>query len=256
MRGEHAIAPTGMDEWRRFIPACAGNTFDRLLRIQKEQVHPRMRGEHPESHMQPATDGGSSPHARGTRALWQECVLNDRFIPACAGNTTDDNTREFAVAVHPRMRGEHGPTDNGTPIDAGSSPHARGTLRHRRRRTLHRRFIPACAGNTFASRGRLPSCAVHPRMRGEHGRQVQNSRLKNGSSPHARGTRHEDPRYVYGFRFIPACAGNTVGHCDGVPELSVHPRMRGEHCLPVLSSPLHFGSSPHARGTRRNVLFG
>ncbi len=91
----------------RFIPACAGNTWRMAGRKLPTTVHPRMRGEHmpePASMPEPA---GSSPHARGTRAVHARELQRGRFIPACAGNTPVPGIRSGRIAVHPRMRGEH-----------------------------------------------------------------------------------------------------------------------------------------------------
>ena len=91
-----------------------------------------------------------------------------RFIPACAGNTLVLAVVLHALAVHPRMRGEHAILSQNKLSSSGSSPHARGTRR-----------IVRLARN---------GGAVHPRMRGEHGAMPSHSRWTDGSSPHARGT--------------------------------------------------------------------
>ncbi len=189
MRGEHQVASPS-------------------ARPTQGAVHPRMRGEHTSKHaIRPASQStGSSPHARGTRAIvlgeggpsdakslrfipacagntaLSRCAALDRFIPACAGNTR--RAAVTTVAVHPRMRGEHAARRR--PRCRGSSPHARGTPGLARRdgisRPVHprmrgepsasdrwhvRRFIPACAGNTRSSMPTMQG-PVHPRMRGEH----------------------------------------------------------------------------------------
>ena len=222
----------------RFIPACAGNT--------------RRRGEH-------ATRG------RG-----------QRFIPACAGNTTRTTALRRWKAVHPRVRGEHSVSG----ITAGTVqfrfiPACAGNTSPECRPPGLRRFIPACAGNTWAAptRGRDPS--VHPRVRGEHESDAAWIETTYGSSPRARGTlmakrswqsdaptsstvhprvRGEHKLASRGCRgcgrFIPACAGNTVGSARVSQTRAVHPRVRGEHAGtsgPTLRRP---GSSPRARGTR------
>ena len=69
------------------IPACAGNTPVRVLRRQRPGDHPRMRGEHSKVGWNGAEGKGSSPHARGTRAIWYALDTVTGIIPACAGNT-------------------------------------------------------------------------------------------------------------------------------------------------------------------------
>ena len=140
---------------------------------------------------------GSSPPARGTLgySTTDMSVANDRFIPACAGNTA---VRRIASTLSVN----------------GSSPPARGTQRHRRFVRLHEdsvhprlrgehnssveyrvnmldvRFIPACAGNTQSNVLPLVDvlASVHPRLRGEHRSDDLNPSDKpmSGSSPPAR----------------------------------------------------------------------
>ena len=132
----------------------------------------------------------------------------------------------------------------------GSSPRVRGTLAHAREIVMQPRFIPACAGNTPLAGTRSSSAAVHPRVCGEHLLGVGVWAVTDGSSPRVRGT-HAGYSPDRGWnRFIPACAGNTsvtlfdrVGH-------SVHPRVCGEHHLPMLKKEVLGGSSPRVRGTR------
>ena len=172
---------------------------------------------------------GSSPHARGTLAQRDLAVAVERFIPACAGNTTTGCA--FIVGC------------------SGSSPHARGTRAAIQRRRCRGRFIPACAGNTSSQCRRRRCRTVHPRMRGEHTAGANSDALNDGSSPHARGTQPPRRCGQACARFIPACAGNTRT-TSTTPRLpAVHPRMRGEHAFSSVGCAHDVGSSPHARGT-------
>ena len=92
---------------------------------------------------------------------------------------------------------------------------------------------------------------VHPRLRGEHLPQQARSGRRGGSSPPARGTLQPLPRFRKLGRFIPACAGNTSARDRRLAQRPVHPRLRGEHSQCVLSARKANGSSPPARGTRR-----
>ncbi len=134
----------------------------------------------------------------------------------------------------------------------GSSPRARGTPRSAMAPGVETRFIPACAGNTGARhRGASPN-PVHPRVCGEHVSSSRRSRSDSGSSPRARGT----PRCWWWpptpGRFIPTCAGNTRSPLPTRASSSVHPRVRGEHPSVGFSPICTNGSSPRARGTRRD----
>ena len=111
----------------RFIPACAGNAGNVLVRIRDIAVHPRMRGERRRATFRRWRMIGSSPHARGTLTGKTLRLLCCRFIPACAGNARRRTPARPAVPVHPRMRGERSHSARPTAAAVGSSPHARGT---------------------------------------------------------------------------------------------------------------------------------
>ena len=132
---------------RRFIPACAGNASLTRGIQSTRSVHPRMRGERTETSGQWQPSLGSSPHARGTRALSTTSEDMRRFIPACAGNAKRRGLLSCLVSVHPRMRGERTRIRTFANWRAGSSPHARGTHPTQALRGRYGRFIPACAGN-------------------------------------------------------------------------------------------------------------
>ena len=72
--------------------------------------------------------------------------------------------------------------------------------------------------------------SVHPHMRGELEECVKLADCRNGSSPHAWGTRSYARRKI----------------C----RHSVHPHMRGELIAAERRGPRKHGSSPHAWGTR------
>src|SRR5436305_592053 len=130
-RGTPVLKP-----WRgalvRFIPACAGNTKAPRLLLGSSAVHPRVRGEHAKGVLTVEYDGGSSPRARGTPAGKGRRLLFDRFIPACAGNTSEHGLLSLPHSVHPRVRGEHASKFTPSEPVAGSSPRARGTRMHGR----------------------------------------------------------------------------------------------------------------------------
>ena len=192
-----------------------------------------------------------------------------RFIPACAGNTAAVFRTSAAIAVHPRVCGEHfmtnvpfalsfgsSPRVRGTRASSniplfvgGSSPRVRGTLVTKMRRCQYDRFIPACAGNTPHSPARRPLRPVHPRVCGEHHSPASKQSTVLGSSPRVRGTPNEDDPENMFSRFIPACAGNTCPDRSDSLQIPVHPRVCGEHTYSrnVVSSAA--GSSPRVRGT-------
>ena len=192
---------------------------------------------------------GSSPHARGTRRVGGAVVAVRRFIPACAGNARTIVDENPGITVHPRMRGERASTLARVSFLNGSSPHARGTPKHRDGLRGIDRFIPACAGNAWIAPTRCSDQSVHPRMRGERMVSPNIVVSPTGSSPHARGTPDEDALRDGHRRFIPACAGNAFPGFFQERIQAVHPRMRGERSGASMSLEKIPGSSPHARGT-------
>ena len=157
------------------------------------------------------TDGiGSSPLARGTLHGQPHWRRSSRFIPACAGNSDLQGPRNIVSPVHPRLRGELVAGHFSSNKKAGSSPLARGTHPRRFQGHLLRRFIPACAGNSIFLITLSISFRVHPRLRGELGGRHTHRTFGSGSSPLARGTRIVAVVKGAVFRFIPACAGNSL----------------------------------------------
>ena len=216
----------------RFIPARAGNTGHCRGPRPTSPVHPRSRGEHSDMPGHAGAFAGSSPLARGTRCPELIPPHFYRFIPARAGNTRAPRIRAPSAPVHPRSRGEHHEGEAGHQSTSGSSPLARGTRVAVHPLELHRRFIPARAGNTIVSSVTLASTAVHPRSRGEHRVRSVDRSANNGSSPLARGT-HRRAHLRHGLlRFIPARAGNTEWRWSAQRRTTVHPRSRGEHGTP------------------------
>ncbi len=132
----------------RFIPAYAGNTDAGDMQPGSGTVHPRIRGEHDLLSVDRRGRDGSSPHTRGTHRVMIAMIRFLRFIPAYAGNTPAATRLALAIAVHPRIRGEHPPSSANIAATCGSSPHTRGTPPRRRAVVKAGRFIPAYAGNT------------------------------------------------------------------------------------------------------------
>ena len=92
------------------------------------------------------------------------------------------------TTVHPRLRGEHMGGAGNVWHGSGSSPPTRGTRSGAKRPPDPNRFIPAYAGNTQKEQAGAEVLGVHPRLRGEHGKNLLPCRLNRGSSPPTRGT--------------------------------------------------------------------
>ena len=111
----------------RFIPACAGNSLSNRASLALLPVHPRVCGEQLSISLPDRVRAGSSPRVRGTvcEADWLSAI--DRFIPACAGNSSASRWRDFVRSVHPRVCGEQSSKIKAHFPHAGSSPRVRGT---------------------------------------------------------------------------------------------------------------------------------
>ena len=134
---------------KRFIPAHAGNTPNKLDISFKMPVHPRACGEHGTPRKTTIQVFGSSPRMRGTRHFDRGFPPVDRFIPAHAGNTPAASVQIHPDAVHPRACGEHLTTACLSLKTHGSSPRMRGTPSQPYAIYRRVRFIPAHAGNTI-----------------------------------------------------------------------------------------------------------
>ncbi len=150
MRGTRANNANSAAKYR-FIPAYAGNTSRLKYICLPTSVHPRVCGEHNYTYHVIANKCGSSPRMRGTQ-LHLSCDSKQvRFIPAYAGNTPFWREKLTHLSVHPRVCGEH--LDCSLPVKdiVGSSPRMRGTQHYSMVNPDIFRFIPAYAGNTFAT---------------------------------------------------------------------------------------------------------
>ena len=196
------------------------------------------------------TSRGSSPLARGTRFEVCHSLEVVGLIPARAGNTVARKFAGSSSRAHPRSRGEHCVWMVGVGGILGSSPLARGTLQTAGDSGHKKGLIPARAGNTPPPRLSWTLPRAHPRSRGEHIVQAAISLAPAGSSPLARGTRHDRLSSFPARGLIPARAGNTRSLPPCSSRSRAHPRSRGEH--PVEPTPylVRKGSSPLARGTR------
>ena len=170
------------------------------------------------------------------------------IIPACAGSTGEKPHDWDCIGDHPRMRGEHQLFEGDPDYTPGSSPHARGARFDEALDVCRRGIIPACAGSTRARTSTTCTTWDHPRMRGEHLNGWFMYVYLAGSSPHARGALDILSRLQAVEGIIPTCAGSTVEAASPTSSGRDHPRMRGEHHVPLWVASCFLGSSPHARG--------
>ena len=130
------------------IPAHAGNTPARRMRVAVRGDHPRTCGEHRARSVLICAALGSSPHMRGTPCVGVDPHRDRRIIPAHAGNTYYDREYYAPLRDHPRTCGEHVIIIIKRDVYEGSSPHMRGTQHVEGDDGHAGGIIPAHAGNT------------------------------------------------------------------------------------------------------------
>ena len=150
------------------IPACAGKTFQPLLRDARSQAHPRVCGENLLACGQGQASQGSSPRVRGKHSSRYCGMLVRRLIPACAGKTACSDPGGWRVRAHPRVCGENPVFSLAASAAVGSSPRVRGKRSRKPSELASRRLIPACAGKTGRAAKNTGLAKAHPRVCGEN----------------------------------------------------------------------------------------
>ncbi len=229
LRGEHLRYGPGVNHDLRLTPAYAGNTVYDPGGVHCGKAHPRLRGEHKQARLTVWSGQGSPPPTRGT--LFDKESTNPMFrltpayagntrmglplrtpprlTPAYAGNTLRFRTGRLLSRAHPRLRGEHSPSDkNSEPLV---------------------RLTPAYAGNTLYMNIYFADREAHPRLRGEHGYNEGFIDALEGSPPPTRGTQKGIKGRRRPVRLTPAYAGNTSSERLVSGFKKAHPRLRGEH---------------------------
>ncbi len=235
------------------IPAGAGSTASARMTRSWRAAHPRRRGEHGGAPGVARVGDGSSPQARGAHGPVGEVRGGLGLIPAGAGSTNCSSWLTTGPLAHPRRRGEHGNIEVYPGPRGGSSPQARGAPVNATFSDWVKGLIPAGAGSTTSLLVLMRSTAAHPRRRGEHLVVGLGGGLLAGSSPQARGAPLLDRDWHLHARLIPAGAGSTRASTTGRSGLGAHPRRRGEHFNGMPMSSRDMGSSPQARGARRDT---
>ena len=146
---------------------------------------------------------------RGTGCPALRVCVQDRVIPAGAGNRNPTPTACSTAPGHPRGCGEQYPAALTPQSETGSSPRVRGTVPGGADTAERNRIIPAGAGNS-GQHGITPRRGTgHPRGCGEQLRIYFRQYAIPGSSPRVRGTAHPGDPFARFARVIPAGAGNS-----------------------------------------------
>ena len=150
----------------RIIPARAGFTPLRARCSRRKPDHPRSRGVYYLYLSSIYSIFGSSPLARGLRAMERWGGARAWIIPARAGFTKRWCAPIILLPDHPRSRGVYAPGGEGMATHLGSSPLARGLPVLRIRSGVPEGIIPARAGFTGAPDRCGRAGGDHPRSRG------------------------------------------------------------------------------------------
>ena len=150
----------------RSIPACAGETAGGGGRNCPSGVYPRVCGGNPKYIFPAHLVKGLSPRVRGKHR--GEMARRDPrgSIPACAGETYLGLKAWLGMAVYPRVCGGNPNVLHAWTSGEGLSPRVRGKRCYRVSNWRMARSIPACAGETFATRCTLRAWGVYPRVCG------------------------------------------------------------------------------------------
>ena len=194
----------------RIIPARAGFTRAMQGRAVRGGDHPRSRGVYLALGVDPASQVGSSPLARGLHCSVTQPLWAGRIIPARAGFTGGSTAACRARRDHPRSRGVYAPLLLRLLEWTGSSPLARGLRIPVFSETCITRIIPARAGFTRTGPGKRVATWDHPRSRGVYLSLPPMHVRTLGSSPLARGLLRVRVLCYTNMRIIPARAGFTT----------------------------------------------
>ena len=243
-------------DWRRSIPACAGEPAVAVAPPPPLKVYPRVCGGTPRPSSRITRPAGLSPRVRGNPPLRSRSVLLDRSIPACAGEPSSACGASLPTRVYPRVCGGTGCYRKIRRRGLGLSPRVRGNPEALRLELVIPGSIPACAGEPHDTRpGRQPQ-KVYPRVCGGTCGDPGHRRLNAGLSPRVRGNLDSAAPEDVWDRSIPACAGEPSRWKAGRGTARVYPRVCGGTWSRRSMTPPGVGLSPRVRGNRALVEWG
>ena len=170
-RGKHS-GPGRHGPGRRSIPAWAGETSDPASPSQVKMVYPRVGGGNMPGDSKKRKGEGLSPRGRGKLALSRPIATIGRSIPAWAGETRHGKSAHLDGQVYPRVGGGNHRGREEAPRLPGLSPRGRGKLYLAIGPVVHRRSIPAWAGETGRERAGPLKRQVYPRVGGGNWQEV------------------------------------------------------------------------------------
>ena len=188
---------------------------------------------------------------RGSPKSSSQTHLRTGIIPAHAGLTIMCILIPIQLRDHPRACGAHDQFTIKLISAMGSSPRMRGSRLARRQSSAAQGIIPAHAGLTLDTPDRFYRARDHPRACGAHSISSDTRSPPAGSSPRMRGSLAAASTNANTNGIIPAHAGLTFYGLSSRFSCRDHPRACGAHRLLHTPHPLHEGSSPRMRGSRK-----
>ena len=231
------------------IPAGAGEPQNKGFCAKEQWVYPRGCGGAAVDALLVRNGTGLSPRVRGSREREVPGRIDDRSIPAGAGEPRCGGRTSRPSRVYPRGCG--GALRSSCTIDAsrGLSPRVRGSLTEVAAEHARVRSIPAGAGEPRQGQPRRPALRVYPRGCGGAPVAIKPTPPLAGLSPRVRGSLDGDDHHAAHVRSIPAGAGEpTSGNRRG-RSWGVYPRGCGGAFKKVQKSGENAGLSPRVRGS-------
>ena len=148
------------------IPAWAGEPWKVQGRRVDREVHPRVGGGAFSVAGSSGYGSGPSPRGRGSQLTRQPHLLNERSIPAWAGEPDRPVKVKPLFRVHPRVGGGAGERDADQEPARGPSPRGRGSHPGGHHHQIFGWSIPAWAGEPVWGLACWSGHGVHPRVGG------------------------------------------------------------------------------------------
>ena len=220
--------------WRRSIPACAGEPVQGNRRGVESGVYPRVCGGTRSAAAHSGVDSGGKGGS----------------IPACAGEPPWASATGASRAVFPRVCGGTAAGKPAARTLSGLSPRVRGNPARATGWWRRSRSIPACAGEPRPRHGAAHSAGVYPRVCGGTGVRRGRPGRGYGLSPRVRGNPLHNYAQVALTGSIPACAGEPLQPVRPGCMEQVYPRVCGGTECGIQTLARVNGLSPRVRGNR------
>ena len=212
---------------KRSIPACTGEPSRPRLPLSVARVYPRVYGGTFGMRSVLPVRLGLSPRVRGNLPDAARTLLDNRSIPACAGEPAINRESRRSLWVYPRVCGGTPQTERPQTGYYGLSPRVRGNPEVMTPGISLQRSIPACAGEPAFFCHFSGKSQVYPRVCGGTLLKEGFPCINKGLSPRVRGNLQDNHNARAAVGSIPACAGEPFVQSLGRIIRRVYPRVCG-----------------------------